>query len=161
MKYEVIRLNKLQEEVIYLKNPSNKFTRITILDGKISIDESKFYSIRVNGADIRDILIDKFSKMLNINFKTPSKLIIKNVKVKLYEITKDCLKGNIEPILFNESDELSFSFDCLNGIAGNKYYRLGHFYMGDDLEAKFFELKGKYILLTLEINNFSKFIYNE
>ena len=161
LKYEVIRLNKLREEVIYLKNPSNKFTCITILDGKISIDESKFYSIRVNGADIRDILIDKFSKILNINFKTPSKLIIRDAKVKLYEITKDCSNDNIEPILLIESNELNFSFDCLNGTDGNKYYRLGHFYAGDDLEAEFFELKGKYILLTLEINNFSKFIYNE
>lgn len=161
MKYEVIRLNKLQEEVIYLKNPSNKFTRITILDGKISIDESKFYSIKVNGADIRDILIDKFSKMLNINFKTPSKLIIRNVKVKLYEITKDCSNDNIDPILLIESGELSFSFDYLNGIDGSKYYRLGHFYAGDDLEAEFFGLREKHILLTLEINNFSKFIYNE
>lgn len=147
MKYEVIRLNK--------------FTCITILDGKISIDESKFYSIKVNGEDIRDILIDKFSKMLNINFKTPSKLIIRDAKVKLYEITKDYSKDNIEPILLIESDELSFSFDCLKGIDGNKYYRLGHFYMGDDLEAEFFELEKKHILLTLEINNFSKFIYNE
>lgn len=148
MKYEIIRLNK--------------FTCITILDGKISIDESElFYSIRVNREDIRDILIDKFSKMLNINFKTPSKLIIRNVKVKLYEITKDCSKDKIEPILLIESDELSFSFDCLNGTDGNKYYRLGHFYMGDDLEAEFFGLDKKHILLTLEINNFSKFIYNE
>ena len=150
-------MNKLKYEVIRL----NKLTCITILDGKISIDESKFYSIRVNGADIGDILIDKFSKMLNIDFKTPSKLIIRNVKVKLYEIIKDCSNDNIEPILLIESDELSFSIDCINGIDDNKYYRLGHFYAGDDLEAEFFGLEGKYILLTLEINNFSKFIYNE
>ena len=83
------------------------------------------------------------------------------VKDLLNTIKKNSLNGNIEPILLIESDELSFSFDCLNGTDGNKYYRLGHFYAGDDLEAEFFGLEGKYILLTLEINNFSKFIYNE
>lgn len=155
-------VNKLKNEITQLKNPLSEFTDITILDGKISIDEGElFYSIRVNGADIRDILIDKFSKMLNIDFKTPIKLIIRDVKVRLYEKTKDCSNDNIEPILLIESDKLSFSFDCLNGIDGNKYYRLGHFYAEEDLEAKFFELEGKYILLTLEINSFSKFIYDE
>jgi hypothetical protein len=99
--------------------------------------------------------------MLNMDFKTPSKLIIRNVEVKLYETTKNCLNDDIESILLFENDKLSFSLDCLNGIDGNKYYRLGHFYAGDDLEAKFFELEGKYILLTLEINSFSKFIYDE
>lgn len=162
---EITRLNKLQDKVTYLKNPLNKFSQpidITILDGKISIDESElFYSIKVNEMDIRNILIDKFSKILNIDFKTPSKLIIRDVKVKLYETTKNCLNDNIESILLFENDKLSFSLDCLNGIDGNKYYRLGHFYVGDDLEAKFFELEGKYVLLTLEINSFSKFIYDE
>lgn len=162
LKYEITRLNKLQDEVIYLKNPLNKLTDIAILDGKISIDKSElFYSIKVNEINIRDILIDKFSEMLDINFKTPSKLIIRNVKVRLYEITKDCLNDSIESILLLESDKLNFSLDCLNGIDGNKYYRLGHFYTGDDLEAEFFQLDGKHILLTLEINNFSKFIYDE
>ena len=165
LKYEIFRLNKLQDEVTYLKNPLNIFSQpidITILDGKISIDESElFYSIKVNEMDIKDILIDKFSKMLNIDFKTPSKLIIRNVKVKLYEKTKDCLNDDIKSILLFENDKLSFSLDCLNGIDGNKYYRLGHFCAGEDLEAKFFELEGKYVLLTLEINSFSKFIYDE
>lgn len=161
LRYEITRLNKLQD-VTYLKNPLNEFTDITILDGKISIDRSGlFYSIKVNGIDIRNILIDKFSKMLNTDFKTPSKLIIRNVRVRLYETTKDYLNDDIKSILLFENDKLSFSFDCLNGIDGNKYYRLGHFYAGDDLEAKFFELEGKYILLTLEINSFSKFIYDE
>lgn len=162
---EITRLNKLQDKVTYLKNPLNKFSQpidITILDGKISIDESElFYSIKVNEMDIRDILIDKFSKMLNMDFKEPSKLIIRDVKVRLYEKTKDCLNDCIKSILLFENDKLSFSLDCLNGIDGNKYYRLGHFYAGDDLEAKFFELEGKYILLTLGINSFSKFIYDE
>ena len=99
--------------------------------------------------------------MLNMDFKTPSKLIIRDVKVRLYEKTKDCLNDDIKSILLFENDKLSFSFDCLSGIDGNKYYHLGHFYAGDDLEAKFFELEGKYILLTLEINNSSKFIYDE
>ena len=99
--------------------------------------------------------------MLNTDFKTPSKLIIRDVKIRLYEKTKDCLNDNTKSILLFENDKLSFSLDCLNGIDGNKYYRLGHFYAGDDLEAKFFELEGKYILLTLEINSFSKFIYDE
>lgn len=165
LRYEITRLNKLQDKVTYIKNPLNKFSQpidITILDGKISIDESElFYSIKVNEMDIRDILIDKFSKMLNIDFKTPSKLIIRDVKVKLYEKTKDCLNDDIKSILLFENDKLSFSFDYLNGIDGNKYYRLGHFYARDDLEAKFFQLDGKHILLTLEINNFSKFIYDE
>ena len=162
LRYEITRLNKLQNTVTYLKNPSNKFTDIVILNGKISIDKSElFYSIKVNGIDIRDILIDKFSKMLDINFKTPSKLIIRDVKVRLYKMTKDCLNDNMESILLFESDKLSFSLDCLNGIDGNKYYRLGHFYARDDLEAEFFQLDGKHILLTLEINNFSKFIYDE
>lgn len=161
LRYEITRLNKLQD-VTYLKNPLNEFTDITILDGKISIDESElFYSIKVNGIDIRDILVNKFSKLLNTDFKTPSKLIIRDVKIRLYEKTKDCLNDNTKSILLFENDKLSFSLDCLNGIDGNKYYRLGHFYAGDDLEAKFFELEGKYILLTLEINSFSKFIYDE